>query len=119
AGVELVREQLEHVLAEHGSPPRYDLSDEGLIVWPAPGYQIEAVYDLRAAMPSSRLRGGPYDGELPSLVGRHAIFGREPVSWARWTAVWDQLARGEPPRPILLGPSLLRPPPPRAHAIAI
>jgi hypothetical protein len=117
AGVDLVREQLEYAVAGDEPPPPYDISDEGLVVWPGRGYQTEAVYDLRA--PSTpRLRGAPWSGELPSLADRHALYFREALGWAVWTGVWEQLARGEEPTPIALGPRLIRRPLPRATALA-
>ena len=119
AGVDLVREQVEHVLAGDDEPPPYDISDEGLIVWPGHGYETEAVYDLRAPYPSATLRGAPWDGELPPLTGRRALYDREVVSWAVWTTVWEQLARGEEPMQIVVGPSLIRRPPSRATALAV
>jgi hypothetical protein len=108
AGIDLVREQLEHVIAGDGVLPSYDISEDGLIVWPGHGYQTEAVYDLRAPVPAPKLRGAPRAGELPSFAGRHALYLREVLSWAAWTSVWEQLARGEEPRQIVMGPSLVR-----------
>jgi hypothetical protein len=119
AGVDLVREQIEQVLAGDHDPPPYDISDEGLIVWPGHGYETEAVYDLRAPYPSPRLRGAPWDGELPPLTGHRALYAREVVSWAVWTTVWEQLARGEPPMQIVVGPSLVRRPVRRVTALAV
>jgi hypothetical protein len=118
AGVDLVREQLERVLAGDDELPSYDISEEGLILWPGHGYQTEAIYDLRALFPTPRLRGAPWSSELPSLVGRHALYVREALSWTVWTAVWEQLARGEEPRPIVSGPPLIRRPAPPATALA-
>jgi hypothetical protein len=118
AGVDLVREQLEYAIAGDEPPPPYDISDEGLVVWPSRGYQTEAVYDLRALYPTPKLRGAPWSGELPGLAGRHALYVREVLSWAVWTRVWEQLARGEEPRQIVEGPSLIRRPLPRATQLA-
>ncbi len=118
SGVDLVREQLEQVLAGEGTPPPYDVSDDGLLVWPGRGYQTEAVYDLRAPYPTPKLRGAPWTGELPTLAGHHALYFRVPLSWEIWTNVWEQLARGEEPMEIVVGPSLIRRPPARAAAIA-
>lgn len=118
AGVDLVREQLEAVLAGDEPPPPYDISDEGLIVWPGRGYQTEAVYDLRALYPRPKLRGAPWTGELPALAGRHVLYFREKLGWAAWTRVWEQLARGEEPKQILRGPGLVRRPLPRATQLA-
>lgn len=118
SGVDLVREQLEYVLAGEGPPPPYDISDDGLVVWPGRGYQTEAVYDLRAPFPTAKLRGAPWTGELPALAGRHALYFREPLSWQIWTNVWEQLARGEQPMEIIVGPSLIRRSAPRAAQLA-
>ncbi|HEX7840675.1 MAG TPA: hypothetical protein VF469_24525, partial [Kofleriaceae bacterium] len=118
SGVELVREQLEHALAGDGDPPPYDISDEGLMVWPGNGYQTEAIYNLRSLRPSPTLRGAPWSGELPVLTGRHALYFCEPLPWALWTTVWEQLARGDAPLPILAGPPLLRRPPTHATQLA-
>ncbi len=118
AGVDIVREQLEYALAGDDPPPPYDISSEGLIVWPGHGYQTEAIYDLRASYPTPELRGAPWSGELPALSAREVLYQREVLTWAIWTKVWEQLARGEAPLPIVAGPSLLRRPPPRATALA-
>jgi hypothetical protein len=118
AGVDLVREQLEQVIAAADEPLPYDISVEGLIVWPGHGYQTEAIYDLRAPHPMPRLRGAPWGGELPSLVGRHALYLHEVISWALWTNVWAELARGDSPARLVAGPSLVRRPAPRAAALA-
>ncbi|MEE2713342.1 MAG: hypothetical protein VX913_11255 [Planctomycetota bacterium] len=64
AGVGFVREDVEHRL---GSPtPPYDIADQGLVVWPGPGYEHEEVRDLE-----------------PLLLGR------APVLWADWVAAWE------------------------------
>jgi hypothetical protein len=108
AGIDLVREQLEHVLTGDGVLPSYDISEDGLIVWPGHGYQTEAIYDLRTPVSRPKLRGAPRAGELPSFAGCHALYFREVLSWAAWTSVWEQLAHGEEPRQIVMGPSLVR-----------
>ena len=119
AGIDLVREQLEQAIAGDDEPPPYDLPPEGLLVWPGHGYQTEAFYDLRAAVPAPELRGAPWAGELPPLTGKHALYFRESLVWASWTKVWEQLARGEQPMQIVLGPPLIRRPHRRAAALAV
>ncbi len=110
SGVELAREQLETALQGDGSaPPPYDIADEGLLVWPAGAYDCEAVYDLHAKRLIPLMRGEKFDGGLPDLDKRHALFGREPLYWSVWSTAWQQIARGEPPMPLLVGPSLLPP----------
>jgi hypothetical protein len=118
SGVDLIREQLEHALAGDAEPPPYDISEAGLVVWPAHGYQTEAVYNLRARQPVATMRGAPWSGDPPILAGRSAVFRREPLRWSAWTAVWEQLARGEPAAPVIVGPSLIRHPPPPAAQLA-
>jgi len=110
SGVELVREQIEHALRGDGSaPPPYDIADEGLLVWPAGAYDTEALYDLHARklMPMVRQGRERYDGALPDLGPRHAVFAREPLYWSVWSTAWQQIARDEPPGSLLVGPSLL------------
>ena len=110
SGVDVLREQLEIALApEGGSAPPYDIADEGLVVWPGNGFDTEAVYDLHGKKLVPVVRGAPYDGALFDLGGRHALFGREPLYWSVWSTTWQQIARGEQPMPIIVGPSLLRP----------
>jgi hypothetical protein len=113
SGVDLVREQLEQALrdGEHPAPP-YDVSDEGLVVWPGKGFETEAIYDLRGGQLTPEVRGARYDGALFDLGGRHALFGREPLFWSVWSTTWQQIARGETPMKIIVGPSLLRAPEP-------
>jgi hypothetical protein len=118
SGVDLVREQLEQALAGDAEPPPYDISDDGLIVWPGNGYQTEAVFDLRSPRLVPAMRGAPWSGELPVLAGRHALYCREPLLWTTWTTAWEQLARGEPPVSVVAGPSLLRRPLPPAAQLA-
>ncbi len=109
AAVDLVREQLEHALAPHpgAAAPPYDIADEGLVVWPARGFDVEIVYDLRVAAPAPELRGAGYHGEVIDLAGRHAMFGREELYASVWSTTWQQIARGEAPMRIIVGPSLL------------
>jgi hypothetical protein len=108
SGAEIVREQVEHVLrGEAIATPPYDIADEGLLVWPGNAYDTEAVYNLRSARLSPAMRGTRYEGGLPDLGGRHALFGREPLYWSVWSTAWQQIARGEPPMPLLVGPSLI------------
>jgi hypothetical protein len=110
AGVSLVREQLEQALRDGASaPPAYDISDDGLVVWPDRRYGTELVYDLRASKLVPRTRGAVYSGAIIDLGGRHAIFGREPLYWSVWATTWQQIQRGETPMPIMVGPSVLPP----------
>jgi hypothetical protein len=99
AGVDLVREQLEAVLAD--AP--YGVSPEGLVVWPGDGYATEVVYDLRAKLPRAVVRGPALAEPPPRIAGQRARFGREAIEWTRWVAAWEA---AKPPR-IAVGPSLI------------
>ncbi len=108
SGVDILREQLSAALKPDDAPtPPYDIADEGLVVWPGDGFETEAIYDLEATKLTPVVRGAPYAGQLFDLGGRHALFGREPLYWSVWATTWQQIARGEPPMPIITGPSLL------------
>ena len=89
--------------------PPYDISDRGLVVWPDVRFHTELIYDLHAKKLFPTVRGGTYEGLLTDvdLVGRHAIFGREPVYWSVWATTWQQIQRGEQPMRVSVGPSLL------------
>ncbi|HVV83155.1 MAG TPA: hypothetical protein VHE35_08745, partial [Kofleriaceae bacterium] len=108
-GVDVVREQIEAVLVRGGlaAPPAYDFAEDGLVVWPGPGFDVELVYDLRSAQPVAVVRGPAFDGPRPVLAGRHALFGREPIAWKAWSLTWERLALGMEPAALIVGPSLL------------
>ncbi|HTL38235.1 MAG TPA: hypothetical protein VL326_34130 [Kofleriaceae bacterium] len=109
AAVDVVREQLEHILAEgtDAPPPPYDFADEGLLVWPGRGFETELLYDFRSRRVRSHIRGAPLTREPLPLRGKHAVFGKEPLYSSVWSTTWQQIARGERPMPIISGPSLL------------
>ena len=108
AAVDVVREQLERALLSRpgAAAPPYDIADEGLVVWPARGFEIEIVYDLHGTL-APMVRGADHGGEVIDLAGRHAVFGREPLYGSVWATTWQQIARGEAPMAIIAGPSLL------------
>jgi hypothetical protein len=108
SGIELVREQLEAVLAAGGLPGvAYDLADDRLVVWPGDGFDVELIYDLRASALAATVHGPRYRGAVPELAGRHALFGHEPISSDAWSTTWERLALGMQPAPLLRGPPLL------------
>jgi hypothetical protein len=109
AAVDVVREQIEHLLAEGSDapPPAYDFGDEGLLVWPGRGFETELVYDFRSRRVRSHVRGAPLASEPLALRRKHAVFGNEPLYSSVWTTAWQQIARGEHPISVIAGPSLL------------
>jgi hypothetical protein len=110
SGTDIIREQIEHALrgAARTAPP-YDISDEGLVVWPGPGYETEIVYDLHTSRLKPTVRGAKPEAGTLDLRSRHAMFGREQIYWSIWSTTWQQIAKGEPPSiKIVAGPSLIR-----------
>lgn len=101
AGVEIVREQL---VASIGTLP-YDISDQGLVVWPDRSYRTSVVYELRTRSPilKTQLRIGL--GALPpTLKKKDVFFAEETITWAAWVDAW--LPRTEAPPRLVVGPSL-------------
>jgi len=107
AGVDIVREQLEIALAGPNGVSPYDISDEGIVVWPAGSYHAEVIYDLRSSNLTPKTRGIEIGNLPPSLAGPRVIFSRVPLRWSTWTTAWLQLGRGEEPVPVVIGPSIL------------
>jgi hypothetical protein len=106
AGVDLVREQVEDALP---SGAAYDVTDEGLAVWPGPGFASVAVYELGDG---PELTARPPEGaapvNLPALRPEQLRFDRVPVLWDDWVETWelDLAGRGHEP-PLALGVRLL------------
>jgi hypothetical protein len=94
AGVDLIREQIE--ASFEPLMPSYDIADEGLVVWPGPGYEIEIIYDLRAGpllQPQPQSTSGPL--RLPVLPATPLLFRNVPLSWDAWVALWHQDEAGK------------------------
>jgi hypothetical protein len=100
AAVDLVREQLERALEPQpaAAAPPYDIADEGLVVWPAQGFELELVYDLRD--PHLRVTArGPAVDRAPEPAAPLAEPGREPAvpaAAAEPAAVAEPAAAAEP-----------------------
>lgn len=105
AATDLVREQIEMAL---GPDVPYDIADDGLVVWPGPGYQVEALYPLRtdASVIEPALRGGLPQKPLPPLDARALSFRHQPIAWSAWVYAWSADAGREVPR-LMSGPSLI------------
>lgn len=102
AGVDILRRQLEHSFSAF--PIAYDLSDEGLVVWPRGSYDAEATYDLRSAngQAAANILRGSFPFPLPVLALRRVLFRSHPIGWAEWVEFWRRDQRGEPPATSLL-----------------
>jgi hypothetical protein len=82
AGVELVREQIEALLPQDSA---YDLTAEGLVVWPASGG--EGVYDLRNGPELiPRAHGSSI---LPPLSTEAVLYSASPIRWLDWVRTWQ------------------------------
>ncbi|MEZ4312865.1 MAG: hypothetical protein R3F14_32990 [Polyangiaceae bacterium] len=105
ASVDLVREQIETAL---GAEMPYDIADDGLLVWPGPGYTVEALYPLRTDAPviEPTLRGGLPARPLPPLDARAISFRHQPIAWSAWVYAWTPETGKEVPR-LMSGPSLI------------
>jgi hypothetical protein len=81
AGVDLVREQVEALLAP--SAPGYEVTESALVVWPGRDAPPQS-YPLRDWLLSSADSAGP----APPDRGRW-VFAAEPISWRRWVVTWE------------------------------
>jgi hypothetical protein len=90
SGVDLVREQLEWTLK---GERRYDISDEGLVVWPGEGYRTEVIYALDpsgyGAPVKPVIRGEPLQHPPQALDGRSFLYRTQKITWADWVSAWD------------------------------
>jgi hypothetical protein len=108
AEVDLVREQIE---AELGENAHYDISDEGLVVWPGPDFRTEIVYRLHRKVGTSlapRVRGEA-PAEPPRVLDiRRLLYRSQPISWLSWVGAWEAAAHpsAEVPR-LLQGATIL------------
>ena len=85
AGVDIVREALEQALGD--DPPPYDVADQGLVVWPGPGYEVEETRSLHSH-----------------------LYTRHPVTWQSWIDLW-QADRTGARGPVITSDVRLLPPP--------
>lgn len=109
AGVDVVREQVEATL---GADTPYDISEEGLVIWPGGGYRSEVLYplprDRQHTSMEPRLRGDPPPQPPKSLDARTFFLAHQPIAWADWVHAWSGGDRGRSDaRRLVTGPSLL------------
>ncbi|MCE5269607.1 MAG: hypothetical protein LLG00_17150 [Planctomycetaceae bacterium] len=102
AGVQLVRQQLE---AEFAPPmPQYNITSDGLVLWPDENQDVEVVYDLTEApwIAAQSVRGLARR-RLPTIERTRILFSETTVPWDRWVRAWDCDLTGESPtrEPIL------------------
>ncbi|MBI1901263.1 MAG: hypothetical protein HYS13_09150 [Planctomycetia bacterium] len=119
SGVDLVCEQIESLLRLPDAPPTatspggssgyhafdrlcFDVSPEGLVVWPDRTCETEAIYDLESEMMAPQIRGHAPVRPLPALVLSDVLFSERPLYWPDWTAAWEDGRRGDSQPPVLL-----------------
>jgi hypothetical protein len=89
-GVDILREEIE---ARLPAATPYDIADEGLTVWPGPGYASEVVYPLRGEHATLVPRTDHAEPSAPALVplSRRELFLRaRPLRWEEWRARWER-----------------------------
>jgi len=87
AGVDMVREQIAASFAPRRIP--YDVTEEGLVVWPDGNYTEEAVYNLwhhQVIRPYPRTVARNF--LLPTLTTQSLLFVETPLPWDVWAARW-------------------------------
>ncbi len=93
-GVDLIREQILSQFAPRDI--RYDISDQGLVVWPDKAFDVEVRYyldDRRLISPRPRRVAREY--QLPDLDSRALLYNMNSISWRRWVEAWEAEQAGE------------------------
>ena len=94
AGVELVRRQIEDELRI--SPTLYELSAEGIVVFPNDDADCEVLYDLREGpWIAPQTMRGMARRRLPTVERQQIVFGDSPVAWDRWVETWSNNAASQ------------------------
>ena len=96
AGVDMVREQIQSALGARPLP--YDVSEEGVTVWPESHYSEEAVYNLHhvnSIRPYPRAVARSHG--LPDIAAEKLMFARTQLPWTGWDAQWDDDREERPP----------------------
>jgi len=97
AGVHLVHEQLVTALAPIAVA--YDITDEGLTIWPDDSFTVAAVYDLSGGEILAPLSGAP--AGTPTLRRSQLVFNETHIPWQRWVEVWQRDEQNQrPTRPL-------------------
>jgi hypothetical protein len=93
AGVDLTREQLDACF----DPRRfdYDVTAEGLRVWPHDHPAAMATYDLAAENTLLPRTNGTPTPELPTPAANQVLFNRVPITWQEWVHAWENAAAGK------------------------
>lgn len=101
-GCDLVRQTIEHEI----EGAAYDIADEGLVVWPGPGYRTELVYALSTVgVVVPRHRGDAPEAQGRAIDTRRLLVREQSIRFTDWRDAWD----AERPHRLAIGASLLPP----------
>lgn len=119
AGVDLVREQIRVVL---GDDVAYDISNEGLVVWPDEQYRTELVYHLDPGMTDPivepEIRGDAPSTPPKPIDLRKIMFRDQHITWTDWVNAWNQREDAKTGfERILFGASILPSTPPNVRPL--
>lgn len=89
AGADLIREQIRALLAPR--EPGYDVTEDGLTLWPVARGGERIVYNLNSLRDGLRPRasGGTEADGWPELPAERVRFVERPFAWSAWVACWD------------------------------
>ncbi len=94
-GVDLIREQIAFQFVPRVL--RFDITDQGLVVWPNQSYDVEVRYSLDdRRLISPRPRRVAREFEMPDLDARALLYNLNPITWRRWVDAWDAEQDGLP-----------------------
>ena len=100
--VDMVREQIRHVLAD--PMLAYDIAASGLKVWPGRSFRMEFVYDLerRPLLTPKPASAGRRAG-LPVICSEELILSEVPLHWQDWVGFWEAAPQGRQAEQLLQG----------------
>jgi hypothetical protein len=88
SGVDLIREHIEANFRP--GTVAFDILEEGLVVWPSTGYEVQALYPLRdGQVLQARTLASPFPVSLPGLDVSHLFYSHLAIPWSSWVEVWE------------------------------
>lgn len=92
-GVDLVRQQVE---SRFPPPmPWYEVSADGLVLWPERDEDVEVLYDLHEGLwIAPRSIRGLARRVLPTIERQRLVFGDIAISWDDWVGIWNHDVAG-------------------------
>jgi hypothetical protein len=97
AGVEVVRQQLETAFSF--TLPAYELSAQGLRIWPDSTFESEVFYEFRDEPDfTPHVVHGVTHRPLPTLYRCKVLYHEQLLAWQSWVSYWGAVTRGAQPR---------------------